>query len=198
MAFDTTFFNGIEGVLLFHRHTTMAIDTFDHIQLAARPVLRADPAFSLNQSLDGDMAVLALDFLDLLSMMASRTVLLKRLPVTLTGGMAVQTFQPLAGHMGFMRKLDIVERDGTFFNSNMAETRAGHLGLKLSGLVPSIEDRQGLFGLVVGAIEEFEGIFDIVNTLAQKNKVEIMAGLIEKILGLLKSLRPPLAFAKLI
>ena len=53
----------------------MAINTFDHIQLVARPLLNANAPFPLNQSFDRDMAVFTFDLLDLLSVMAFSTIL---------------------------------------------------------------------------------------------------------------------------
>ena len=115
-------------------HTAMAIDTFHHTQLVARPFLNADSSLPFNQSLDGDMAVFALDLLDLLPMMAFCTGFLNCLPVIFPRRMTIRTFHPIASHMGLMRKFDIVKGDRTFFYPHMAEGGTGHLGLKFSGV----------------------------------------------------------------
>ena len=198
MAFDAPFLNRIESILLFSRHATMAIDTFDHIQLIAWSLLNADAPFPLNQSFDGDMAVFTFDLFDLLPMMTICTILLKSFSVIFTGRMAVRTFQSIASHMGLMRKFDIVKGNGPFLHPHMAEGRTGHLGLKFLGLITFINDCQGLFSLIIGCIEKFEGIFDIVNALAQKNKAVIVAGFIEKVLGLLKICRASFGLFRII
>jgi glycosyltransferase involved in cell wall biosynthesis len=144
------------------------------------------------------MTVFTFDFLFRFSMMASCAILLKCLSMILTGGMAIRTFEPIACYVGFMRKFDIVECDGAFLHPHMAESCASHLGFKLPRLVPFIDYRQGLFGLIVGRIEEFKGIFDIVDALAQQDKTVIVACLIEEVLSFFELPRPSPALFKII
>lgn len=68
----------------------------------------------------------------------------------------------------------------------MAEGGAGHLHLRLPGPIVLIQGRQGLLGLVVGHIEEFEGVFDIVGPFTEVDEIVIMEGLVEQVLGLFK------------
>src|SRR4030042_3756161 len=109
MTFDTTFLNRIECVPLFCSHTTMAIDTFDNIELIARALFNTNASLSLNQSFNRDMAVFTFDFLSHFSMMAVGTVFLKCLSVVFAWGMAVGTSHPAACHLGFMGKFSFVE-----------------------------------------------------------------------------------------
>ena len=51
--------------------------------------------------------------------------------------------------MGFMGKLDIVERDRPLFDSHMAEGGAGNVRLDLLGFIAFVDDCLGLFGFVV-------------------------------------------------
>jgi hypothetical protein len=85
-----------------------------------------------------------------------------------------------------MRKLDIVEGDGTFFYPHMAEGGTGHPGLKFSGGITFINDGQSLISLTIRRIKKFEGVFDIMNALAQKHIAIIVASFIEKILCLFR------------
>ena len=50
----------------------------------------------------------------------------------------------------------------------MAEGGAGDVRLKLLGLIAFVDDCLGLFGLVVRHVEEFDGVLDIVNSLAER------------------------------
>jgi hypothetical protein len=144
------------------------------------------------------MTVLTSDFLNLFPVMAVCATLLKCLSVIFTGGMAIGTLQSIACHMGFMRKFDIVEGNGAFFHPHMTEGGTGHLGLKFFGFVTLLENPKGLLCLIIGCVEEFEGIFDIMSALAQKDKAIIMSGFVEEVLGLFKLLRSSSGFFKLI
>jgi hypothetical protein len=165
----------------------MAINTFDDIQLIARPLLDAYAPLSLNESLDGNMAILTFDFLDLLPVMAFRTILHKRFSMVFTRSMATRTLQSFACTVSFMGEFDIVKKDSPPLYPNVAEGRAGYSGLKFLWFIVFVDSRQGLFGLIVRRIEKLEGIFDIVNTLAQKDKAVIVPSFVEEVLSLLKS-----------
>jgi hypothetical protein len=129
------------------------------------------------------MTILTFDLCDLLSMVASRTILLKCLSMILARGMAIQTFEPIACDMGFMRKFDIVEGNDAFLDPHMAESRAGHPGFILPDLVTLIDCCENLFGLIIRCIEELDGIFNIMNSLAEEYKTVIVACLIEEVLS---------------
>jgi hypothetical protein len=144
------------------------------------------------------MAVFTFDFLDLFSMMAVCTILLEGLSVIFTRRVAVRTLQSIPGHMCLMREFYIVEGNRPFLHPYMAKGCAGHLSLKLLGLISFINFCYGLLCLIAGGIEKFEGIFDIVNALAQKDKAVIMAGFVEEVLTLFKLQRPPSVFFKII
>jgi hypothetical protein len=88
--------------------------------------------------------------------------------------------------MGLMREFDVVKGDSTLFNPHMAKGGTGYPGLKFPRRITFIDDGKGLFSLTICRIEEFEGIFNIVNALAQKHIAVIVAGFIEKILCLFK------------
>jgi hypothetical protein len=171
MTFDATFFYCIEVILLFYWHTTMAINTLNNVQFITRPLFDSDASLSLNEFFDGNMTILTFNFFHFLPMMAFHTILHKCFAVVFTGRVATRTLQPLACAVCFMGKLDIIKRDGPPFYSNMAEARTGHPGLKFLWLIIFIDGRQGLFGFIIGRIEKLEGIFDIVNTLAQKTRL---------------------------
>src|SRR4030043_1429561 len=168
MAFNTFLLDGIEGLLLLCSHATMAIDTFDHIQLIAWPFLDANTPLPLNQSFDGHMAIFTFDFFNHFSVMTFRTILLEGLSMVFPGGATVRAFQPAANHMGLMGEFDIIERNSPFLHPQMAKGSAGILSLKLPGLIILIDSGQGLLCLIVGCIEEFEGIFYSMNPLPQK------------------------------
>lgn len=85
MTLNTPFLDAVEGILLLGRHPSMTVYTFDHIRLIAWSLLNANAPFSLNQSFDRDMAVLAFDPLDLFAVMAIFAILIKGLPVVVTG-----------------------------------------------------------------------------------------------------------------
>jgi hypothetical protein len=164
----------------------MAIDTFDHIQLIAWPFLDTNTPLPLNQSFDGHMAIFTFDFFNYFSVMTFRTILLEGLSMVFPGGVTVRAFQPAANHMGFMGKFDIIKGNGPLLHPHMAKGGAGHLSLKLPGLIILIDDGQSLFCIIIGCIEEFEGIFYIVNPLPQKDKVVIVTGFIEQVLPFFK------------
>src|SRR3972149_2129145 len=115
------------------------------------------------------MTIITLDTLDLFPMMASRTILLVGLPMVLPRRMAASAFQPVSRHMGFMRKLDIVERDRTPLHPNVTEGGTGHLGPEFLGLIGFIDNPKGLFALIISRVEKLEGILDVMNALAQQN-----------------------------
>src|SRR4030042_2255910 len=91
--------------------------------------------------------------------------------------------------MGFVRKFCVVEGHRSFFYPDMAEGRTGHLSLKFLGFITLINSCQGLFSFIVHYIKEFEGIFNIVNTLPKKNKAIIVARFVEEILSLFEICR---------
>ena len=101
--------------------------------------------------------------------------------MVLTGRMAVGTFLPGAD-VARMSEFDIVEGNPSFFYPHMAEGGAGHLCLKLLRLVILIDHRHGLLGFIPGHIEKLDGILDIVNTSAKKNKAVIVPGLVDQVL----------------
>ena len=80
----------------------------------------------------------------------------------------------------------------------MAEGRTGHPGLKFLWFIIFIDGRESLFGLIVRYVEEFEGIFDIVNPLAKKDKAIIVASFAKEILSLLKNWGGSLGLFKLL
>ena len=80
--------------------------------------------------------------------------------------------------MSLMRKFGIVKWNGPLFDPHMAKGGTDHPSLKLPGLMTFINDGESQLRLIVRRIEEFEGIFDIMNALAQKDKAVIVAGLI--------------------
>jgi hypothetical protein len=131
-------------------------------------------------------------------MVAFGTILHKRLAVVFTGSMATQTLHPFADTVSFMGKLDVVKRNGPPLYPNVAEGRAGYSGLKFLCSIIFVDSSQGLFGLIVRRIEKFEGIFDIVNSHAQKDKAVIVPGFIEEVLSLFKSGRARISLSKLI
>jgi hypothetical protein len=85
MAFNTTFLNRLERILLFRWDSAMAIDTFDHIQLVAWPLLSANASLPMEQSFCRDMAVFTFDLLDLFPVMAILAILVKGLAVIVMG-----------------------------------------------------------------------------------------------------------------
>ena len=174
MAFNASFSYHIKVVLLFCWHTAVAINTFDDIQFVTRSLLDADASLSLNEPLNIYMTILAFNFLHPLTVMAFRTILHKRFAVVFTGSVATQTFQPFPEAVGFMGKFYVVKSDGPLLYSNVAEGRAGYSGLKFLWFIIFVNGGQGLFGLIVRRIEKFENIFNIVNTLAQKDKAVIV------------------------
>lgn len=176
----------------------MTIDTFNNIELIARPLFNPDAPFPLDQSFNGNMAVFTFDLLVLLPMMAFCTILLKCLSVVFAWGMAVRTFHPVACYMGVMGKFNIVEGNGPSLHANMAEGRTGQISLELPGLVTSVDCRQSLFGLIISRIEEFEGIFNIMSAFTQQDEAVIMACLIEKVLGFFKLLGLPFIPLKIV
>jgi hypothetical protein len=101
-------------------------------------------------------------------------------------GMAIRAIHAIAGDMGFMGKFNIVERDGPFFHTHMTKSRTGHLSLKFPRSVTLSEDRQSLFRLIVSHVEEDEGVFDVVDAIAEEDKVIIVAGFVQEVLCLLK------------
>jgi len=100
--------------------------------------------------------------------------------------------------MGFMRKLDIVEGDRPLFDPHMAEGGAGDVRLELLGLIAFVHDCLGLFGFVVCHVEKFDGVLDIVYSATEENVAVVVAGLVEKGLGLSKSRRAPLGLLQII
>jgi hypothetical protein len=160
----------------------MAIQTFDYIQLIAWPFLDTNTPLPLNQSFDGNVAIFTFDFFNLFSVMTFRTIFLEGLSMVSPGGVTVQAFQPAANHVGFMGKFDIIKGNGPLLHPHMAKGSASHLSLKLLGPIILIDDGQSLFCIIIGCIEEFEGIFYIVNPLPQKDKVVVVTGFIEQVL----------------
>jgi hypothetical protein len=144
------------------------------------------------------MTILTFNFLHLFAVMAFHTILHERFTVVFTWRVATRTFHPFAEAMSFMGKFDIVKRDSPFLYSDMAEGRAGYSGLKLLGLIIFVDGCQSLFGLIIRCVEKLEGIFNIVNTLAQKDKAVIVLSFVEEILSLLKSGCSTICFFKFI
>jgi hypothetical protein len=132
------------------------------------------------------MAIFAFNLFNLFSVMALGAILLKCLPMIVSGGVAVRAFQSIARHMGLMRKFDIVEGNRPFLDAHMTKGHTGHSGLKLFRFIGLVQDSSGLFRLTIGRVEEFEGILNIMNTLPQKDKTIIVPRLVEKILSLFK------------
>jgi hypothetical protein len=130
--------------------------------------------------------------------MAFHTILHKRFTVVFTGSVATRTLHPFAEAMSFMGKFDVVKRDGPFLYSNMAEGCAGYSGLKFLGFIIFIDGCQSLVGLVIRCIEKFEGIFNIVNALAQEDKAVIVPSFVEEGLSLPKSGCGTICFFKFI
>ena len=95
MAFDTAILDGIETILLLRCHGTVAVDAFNLAQLLAGPLLDSDASLPFDQPLDVDVTFAAADLLDLLSVMACRTILQKGLSMGLPGRMAVQTLRSI-------------------------------------------------------------------------------------------------------
>jgi len=95
-------------------------------------------------------------------------------------------------------KLDIIKRDSAFLHPHMAEGRTGHLRMKLLGLIGLIKDRHGLFRFITCHIKEFDGVLDVVDPLAQKNKAVIVPGLVEEMLGSFELVIPSLVLLKII
>jgi hypothetical protein len=132
------------------------------------------------------MAIIAFHLFNLFSVMASGAILLKCLPMTVSGGVAVRAFQSIASHVSLMRKFDIIEGNRSFLDAHVTKGGTGHPGLKLSRFIGLVQNSSRLFRFTIGRIKEFEGIFNIVNTLPQKNKAVVMARFVEEILSLLK------------
>ena len=191
MASNTLFLNGIEGILLLRSYAPMAIHTFDDVQMMTWSFFNPDAPLSLNHPFCTDVAILTADLLDLLSMMATCTIFQKCFSVSFPGRMTVRTLQSVASYMGFMRELHIVEGHRPFFHAHMAQGRTGHWGLEFPGPVAFVDGRKGLFSLAIGHIKEFDRVLDIMNAIAQENKAVIMAGFVEKGLGLLERRRFP-------
>jgi hypothetical protein len=82
--------------------------------------------------------------------------------------------------MGFMGKLDIIERNSPFLDANMAERGTGHVRPDFLGFVASIDGCQGLFGLVVGYVEKLDRILDVVDTPAQVDEAKVVPSLVEE------------------
>lgn len=112
--------------------------------------------------------------------------------------MAIGTLHSKACGMGFMRKFDIVEGDRPLFDPHMAERGAGDVRLELLGLIAFVHDCLGLFGFVVCHVEKFDGVLDIVYSATEENVAVVVAGLVEKGLGLSKTRRPPLGFFRVV
>ncbi len=81
--------------------------------------------------------------------------------------------------MGLMGKFNVIKRNDPFLDAHMAEGGAGHASLKFPGFMTSINDGQGLLRLIVGRIKKLNGIFNIVNPLAKKDKTVVVASLIQ-------------------
>jgi hypothetical protein len=167
----------------------MAIDTFDDIQFITRPLLNSNASLSLKESLGRNMTILTFDFLDLPPVMAFRAILHKCFAVVLTRSMTVGTLQPFACTVSFMGKFDVVKRNGPSFYPNVAQGRTGHLGLKFLGFITLINGCKSLLSLIIGCVEKFEGILDIVNTLPEKDKAIIVSGFTKEVLCLFKICR---------
>jgi hypothetical protein len=132
------------------------------------------------------MAIVAFNLFNPFSVMALGAILLKGLPMIVSGGMAVPTLQSVACHMGLMREFDIVEGDRPFLDADMTKGGTGHPGLKFFRSIGLIQNSRRLLCPVIRRIEEFKGIFNIVNTLPQQNNAVVMACFVEEILSLLK------------
>jgi hypothetical protein len=112
--------------------------------------------------------------------------------------MAIGTLHSKACGMGFMRKLDVVEGDRPLFDPHMTEGGAGDVRLGLLGLIAFVHDCLGLFGFIVCHVEEFDRVLDIVYSATEQNVAVVMAGLVEKGLGLSKTWRLPLGFFRVV
>jgi hypothetical protein len=132
------------------------------------------------------MTFFTTDLLDTPPVVAACAILEKRLSMVLARGMTIGTFQPEAQRMGFMGESCLVEGDLAFLDPNVAKARTRHASPRFLGLMTGIDDRLGLLRLIIGNIQQFEGIFDIVNALAQKHKTVIMSCFVDEVLGFLK------------
>ena len=144
------------------------------------------------------MAIFAFNLLNPFSVVTLGAILLKGLPMLVSRGVAVRTFQSIPRNMGLMRKFDIVEGNRPFLNAHMTKGGAGHPGLKLSRFIGFIQNSSRLFRLTISRIEEFEGILNIMNPFPQKDKAIIVPRLVEEILSLLEVACPLPVFFKLI
>jgi hypothetical protein len=198
MTFNAAFLDRIERIPLFKRDTAVAIDTFDHIQLAARSLFDPDPSLSLDQSLDGDMAGLATDVLDLFPMMTVRTGFLKSLSMAGPRRVTIRTLQPVARDMGLMRKLHIVKGNGPPLHSHMAKCGAGHPGLNFPRSIALVKHGEGLFCLIICRIEKLKGILDIMDPLAKKNKAIVVTSFVKQVPSLPEISRSSSILLKLI
>ena len=86
--------------------------------------------------------------------------------MVLARGMTIEAFQPKARRVGCMGKLSLVEGNLAFLDPNVAKAGTRHAGPKFLGLMTGIDDRPGLLRFMIGNIQQFERIFDIVNALA--------------------------------
>ena len=94
--------------------------------------------------------------------------------------------------MRLMRKRDLIEMNGPFLNSNMAERGTGHVRPDFLRPITSIVGCQGLLGLIVGYVEKLDRILDVVDTPAQVDEAKVVPGFVEEGLGLLNIRRFPL------
>jgi len=132
------------------------------------------------------MAIAAAHSLVFLSVVTVGTVFEIGLSVVFTGGVTIGTFHAEAGGMGRVRKLDVVEGNGSLFDSHVAERSAGDVGPGFLGFVALVDGCLRLLCLAVCNVKEFDRVLDIVDTSAEKNVTEVVAGLVEKGPGLLR------------
>src|SRR4030042_4692659 len=104
--------------------------------------------------------------------------------------MAVHALHRFFEHMGFMGEFDVVERNGSLFDSDMAEGGAGHLCSEFLWTIIPVEAGHGLLRLMVRRIEEFNRILNIVGAPSEGDEVLIVTSLIQEVLGLFKLRRP--------
>jgi hypothetical protein len=141
MALDTTFLDDLKGIFLLRQDTPMTINAFNHIQLVTRPFFGANASFSVNELFDYGMAIITLYFLDSLPVMTPSTVFHERLAVIFPGRMAIRTLLSGTCNVGFVGELDIVKRNGTPLNPNMAQRGTGDAGFELLGRVVFVDHR---------------------------------------------------------
>ena len=74
-------------------------------------------------------------------MMAFSAIFHERFAVIFPGRMAIRTLLSIACNVGFMREFDIIKRNGTLLDPNMAQRGTGHAGFRLLGCVVFIDHR---------------------------------------------------------